>query len=171
METEQKETKEQQKKEESKQFLVDLSQMSKEEFDTKRHKKRVKGLRGKKKLMVEALIAKLGIITDACRLVGIERKTHYRWLESDPKYKEATKDADIVLKDFGEKALIQIMSEKNPQAILHFNKTKNRDRGYGDQLSLEHSGQITNKIDKIEVEVIRTNETQNETQNKDNENL
>ena len=36
-----------------------------------------------KKRMIEALISSLGIVTPACRAVGISRWTHYRWLRED----------------------------------------------------------------------------------------
>jgi hypothetical protein len=164
MGTEEKDTEVKQKSEESEQFLTDFAQMVKEEFSTKRHKDRVKGLRGRKKLMVEALISKFGIVSDACRSINLPHRTHYNWLNDDPIYKEACKGADLVLKDLGEKALIGLIAEKNPQAVLHFNKTKNRDRGYGEHLTTEEVG---NKEQKIILEIVHTNDTKN----KDNESL
>jgi hypothetical protein len=158
MGTQQNPTKNSLKNKENFQFLTDIAQGIKEEFRTKSHKKRVKGLRGRKKLMVDALISKLGIVSDACRVTGVPRRTHYQWLKDDQKYKEATEDAEQVLKDIGEKALIGLIIEKNPQAVLHFNKTKNRDRGYGDHITQEEVGEKKNKIDKIEVEICKTRE-------------
>jgi hypothetical protein len=146
------------KKNENSQFLTDIAQGIKEEFRTKSHKKRVKGLRGRKKLMIDALISKLGIVSDACRVTGVPRRTHYQWLKDDPKYREATEDGEQVLKDIGEKALIGLIIEKNPQAVLHFNKTKNRDRGYGDHITKEEIGEKINKVDKIELRVCKTRE-------------
>ncbi|MFW5847103.1 MAG: hypothetical protein ACOCUU_03015 [Nanoarchaeota archaeon] len=146
------------KADENQQFLTDIAQGIKEEFRTKSHKKRVKGLKGRKKLMVEALISKLGIVSDACKVTGVPRRTHYQWLKDDPRYKEATEDAEQVLKDIGEKALIGLLIEKNPSAVLHFNKTKNRDRGYGDHITQEEVGEKMNKIDKIELRVCKTRE-------------
>ena len=36
--------------------------------------------------MLEALEQTLGVVTTACKMVGIERKTHYNWLEKDEDY-------------------------------------------------------------------------------------
>jgi transcriptional regulator of acetoin/glycerol metabolism len=39
-----------------------------------------------KKAMIEALEQSLGIVTTACKKVGINRKTHYDWLKTDEDY-------------------------------------------------------------------------------------
>lgn len=142
------------KEDQNTQFLSDMAQAIKEEVKTKSYKKKVKGLRGRKKLMVEALISSYGIISDACRKTGVPRQTHYQWLKDDSRYKEACQHSEQVLKDLGEKALLGLLVEKNPQAVIHFNKTKNRDRGYGDYIQTE---EMNNKPRKIELEIINTN--------------
>ena len=42
-----------------------------------------------KKAMIEALEQSLGIVTTACKKVGINRKTHYDWLKNDEDYAAA----------------------------------------------------------------------------------
>lgn len=163
METEQKEEETNKKVNENEQFLTDFAEMVNKELVTTRHKKRVKGLRGRKKLFVGALIKKLGIITDTCETIGVDRNTYYYWCNTDPQFKEACKDAQEVLKDLGEKALISLLVERNPMIVWNFNKTKNRDRGYGEHIVTEEVGK---KDQKITLEIINTNDS-----HKDNENL
>ena len=33
--------------------------------------------------MLEALEKTLGVVTSACKIVGIDRTTHYQWLKDD----------------------------------------------------------------------------------------
>jgi len=103
----------------------------------------------KKKLMAEALNVNLGIVSMACRQVGISRDTHYRWLKEDPKYKKYLEDAHFNQKDFGEHALMKLVREGNASAVLFFNKTINKDRGYIEKQEIEHS---TSGV-KIEVSI------------------
>ena len=39
----------------------------------------------RKKAMIGALQKSLGVVTTACKVVGIDRQTHYNWLETDTK--------------------------------------------------------------------------------------
>jgi len=41
----------------------------------------------KKTAMLKALESTLGVVTSACEIVGIDRTTHYRWLQEDEDYK------------------------------------------------------------------------------------
>jgi hypothetical protein len=91
----------------------------------------------KKQEMLIALEKSLGIITPACKAVGIARQTHYRWLEEDELYKRLVKDVQMTKRDFNESALYQLVQKGNVQATLYANRI-NKDRGYSD--SLEHTG-------------------------------
>lgn len=95
----------------------------------------------KKKLMITSLGSQLGIVTIACKQVGIHRDTHYTWMKEDEKYKKDVEDVIYSLKDFGENALLKLMKNEHPGAIIFFNKTKNKDRGYFEKQELEHSGE------------------------------
>ena len=54
----------------------------------------------RKKAMIAALESTLGIVTEACVKVGIERKTHYNWYELDAGYKEEVDELKNVSHDF-----------------------------------------------------------------------
>ena len=74
------------------------------------HKKHEKGLKGRKKAMVEALGRHLGIVTSAAQELGITRELHYRWLKSDPIYKEAIEALEERKEDVIEKAFLNARS-------------------------------------------------------------
>jgi len=92
--------------------------------------KKLKALRGKKKLMYEALRSQLGVVTSACKLVGISRQTHYRWLREDENYKAWVEQIPDITLDFAETALLKQIKEGNTTAIIFYLKTKGKQRGY-----------------------------------------
>ena len=61
----------------------------------------------KKRAMVEALEKTMGIVSPACKLVGIHRATHYRWINEDPEYKKEVDIFKYVDLDYAESKLIK----------------------------------------------------------------
>ena len=135
-------------------------------------------LKKKQKLMIEALKSQLGVITAAINQVGIARQTHYNWINECPEYKQAVDEAELILKDFGENSLFKLMKEGNPAAVIFFNKTKNKDRGYVEKQEIEHSTgnegikiQLVEMSDKEVEDVKRSKEVKTEQESdKSNEN-
>ena len=122
----------------------------KEGVNIKPFKQRKTTTAQKKEYMIEVLGNQLGIVMVACKQVGISRKTHYQWLKKDPKYVEAVANAKLDTKDIGEHYLLKLMKEGNQAATIFFNKTQNKDRGYGDHVEMEHSGKVeTNTFNLI----------------------
>ena len=72
----------------------------------------------KKRAMIEALEKSLGVVTTAAKMVGIERTTHYKWMQVDKDYKEKVDDVQNVVLDFAESALHQMVQDHNPAATL-----------------------------------------------------
>lgn len=107
----------------------------------------------KKKAMIEALEKSLGIVTTSCRIVGISRETHYRWMRTDEKYKASVDSiADIAL-DFAESQLHQQIRDKDTTATIFYLKTKGKKRGYVERYEQEVSGvaggSIVLKLDNV----------------------
>ena len=102
----------------------------------------------KKQEMLIALEKSLGIITPACKAVGIARQTHYRWLEEDDLYKRLVKDVQMTKRDFTESAVYQLVQKGNVQATLYANRI-NKDRGYSE--SVEVSGREGEPIKWVEI--------------------
>jgi len=102
-----------------------------------------------KKAMVAALEKSLGIVTIACKEVGISRQTHYDWYNKDASYRKSVDDLSDVALDFAESMLHKQIQEKDTTATIFFLKCKGKKRGYVERSELEHSGIPT----KISVEV------------------
>lgn len=102
-----------------------------------------------KKLVLEALEAYHGIISDACRKVGISRQAYYDWLKNDPEFKAAADEIGETAIDFVEGKLFEkingvLASTKDDEdgepvvykippsdvAITFFMRTKAKKRGY-----------------------------------------
>jgi hypothetical protein len=84
----------------------------------------------KKEAMLKALESSLGIVTTACKSVGIDRKTHYRWLNEDEEYANAVNGLTDVTLDFAESQLHKKIMEGDTTATIFFLKTKGKKRGY-----------------------------------------
>jgi hypothetical protein len=95
-----------------------------------------------KKNMIEALEKSLGIVTTACKMVGMSRETHYRWLREDEEYKEAVDGiADLTL-DFVESNLHKQIEKGEVSSTIFYLKTKGKKRGYIEKQEIEHSGNM-----------------------------
>lgn len=98
-----------------------------------------------KKLLLEALERSLGIVTPACKEVGISRNQFYIYYKEDPEFKAAVDDIDEITLDFVENQLLRKIKEGENQAIMFYMKYKARKRGYTEKLDIEHSGEIVLK--------------------------
>ena len=83
-----------------------------------------------KKAMIEALEKSLGIVTTACKSVGIDRGTHYNWMKSDEDYAAAVLSIEDMTIDFAESQLHKQIKEGNSTSTIFFLKTKAKKRGY-----------------------------------------
>lgn len=89
-----------------------------------------------KKAMIEALEKSLGIVTTACKQVGIARVTHYEWLKDDPEYKASVESiADLAL-DFAESQLHKQIQNGEVSSTIFYLKTKGKKRGYVERQEL-----------------------------------
>jgi hypothetical protein len=95
-----------------------------------------------KKAMIEALEKSLGIVTTACKMVGIARSTHYLWISTDEAYKEAVDGvADLTL-DFVESQLHKQIQKGEVTSTIFYLKTKGKKRGFIEKQEIEHSGNM-----------------------------
>lgn len=102
-----------------------------------------------KKAMIDALEKTLGIVTTACRIVGIARSTHYEWYNSDPDYRAAVDSISDICLDVAESKLFKKINEdEDITAIIFYLKTKGKKRGYGyvDKYGLVMDGELLIKF-------------------------
>ena len=95
----------------------------------------------KKRLMIDAMEKALGIVTSACKSVGISRETHYRWLREDKDYKDAISDIRDIAIDFAESSLHRQIKDGNTAATIFYLKTQGKKRGYIEKQEIENTGQ------------------------------
>lgn len=93
----------------------------------------------KKRMMIQALEATLGVVAPAIRMAKIHRRDHYDWLKKDPKYAEAVEDQMERTLDFAETNLYKQIESGQVQATIFFLKTKGKHRGYVEQTTIDHT--------------------------------
>ena len=112
----------------------------------------------KKKALIQALEASLGVITQACKKTGIPRSSYYKWYNEDLAFKQEVDDIQNIAIDFVESQLFQQIKEGNTTATIFFLKAKAKARGYIERQEIEHSGQIRN----VNVTINKNTEEENE---------
>lgn len=100
----------------------------------------------KKAEMIKALEQSLGVVTTACKKVGINRQTHYNWYYKDEEYKRACDDLKDVTLDFAENHLHKAIQEGNITAIIFLLKTLGKKRGYVERQEIQHDSTIESKL-------------------------
>jgi hypothetical protein len=83
-----------------------------------------------KKALVEALEQSLGVVTTACKRVGINRTTFYKYYKQDKAFRDAVDDIGEVAIDFVESQLFKQIKSGNTASIIFYLKTKAKNRGY-----------------------------------------
>ena len=112
-----------------------------------------------KKALIDALEKSLGVVTTACKIVGIDRTTFYRYLKDDQDFAKMVQEIENVTLDFVESQLHKQIKENSTAATIFFLKTKGKKRGYIERQEIDHTTQgeaIGSSIDlsKLSTEVL-----------------
>lgn len=83
-----------------------------------------------KKQLVLAMEKSLGVITTACKSVGIARSTFYEWYNSDIDFKNDIDDIKEVATDYVVSKLFEQIKNNNHVSTIFYLKTKGKDRGF-----------------------------------------
>jgi hypothetical protein len=97
----------------------------------------------KKDAMLTAMEKAFGIVSVACKHIGIDRSTYYGWLKDDPEFKSRIDEIENVTLDFAESKLHNLIQNNNVPATIFFLKTKGRKRGYIETQEVKFDNQIT----------------------------
>lgn len=100
----------------------------------------------RQELFVYALANSSYDLSSACRMVGIRRDQLAKW-RHDLGFMQLLEEIKWHKKNFFESALVQLVEERHPGAVMFVNRTLNADRGYSEKLQVEHTGAIQNEID------------------------
>ena len=92
-----------------------------------------------KKALLEALEKSLGVVTAACKSIGIGRTTFYQYIKDDAEFAEAVKEIENVALDYTESQLFKQIKEGVPSCIIFYLKTKGKHRGYIEKTELDLS--------------------------------
>ena len=97
---------------------------------------------------LEALKQSAGLITQACRKVGIgSRQTILNWRQKDPKFdeacKEAEKEACEMALDQAEGALMRNIQAGDTKAIRFYLQCKGKSRGYDLRQEIDRNATVT----------------------------
>ena len=110
-----------------------------------------------KKAMIQALEKSLGVVTTACKQVGVSRDTHYRWMSDDEDYKAGVDSLSDVALDFVESQLFKKIKGGDTTAMIFFLKTKGKKRGYVEKTQHEHTGEMG--LPTLKVEIVKPDES------------
>jgi hypothetical protein len=116
----------------------------------------------KKREILEALEKSLGIVTTACKQVGINRDTYYEWLKKDKEFKRKVKELQNVALDFAESHLHKQIAKGNPLSTMFYLKCKGKKRGYIEQQEVKVTGNMKFTADFGESSTIHTTQESEE---------
>lgn len=105
----------------------------------------------KKEQMLETLRKNGGNVQKSADAVGIGRRTHYDWMESDVNYKNAVEDIAESCLDNAEDVLQTAIRNGDMTATIFYLKTKGKKRGYSEKIEYEGKQQTEINVAKLNV--------------------
>jgi hypothetical protein len=78
----------------------------------------------------------------ARRRANITKITLNDWIRNEPGFKDLIEEMHENKQNFAEEALMKLVAKGDPNAVIFVNKTLNKDRGYADKQTIEHTGTI-----------------------------
>lgn len=98
-----------------------------------------------KKQLLKALEKSMGIVTNACKIVKLDRSTFYRYYNEDEQFASDVDSMQDYVLDFAESKLLENIKDKKETSIIFYLKTKGKKRGYIEKKETD----ITTGGDKI----------------------
>lgn len=102
-----------------------------------------------KKLLLQSLEKNLGIVTPACKEIGLSRDRFYVYYNEDEEFKKAVDDIQNIQLDFVENQLFKKIQEGSEKSILFYMRFRGKKRGYNDSVDITTGGQNLNDIKVI----------------------
>ena len=103
-------------------------------------KKQTNKVKIHKAQLLIALEKSLGIVTSACKEVGLSRNTYYNYYENDDEFSAAVDAIGDITLDFAENQLFKKIKEGSERSILFYIKYKGKARGYNASLDITSGG-------------------------------
>lgn len=111
-----------------------------------------------KKALLDALEKSLGIVTTACKIVGIDRSTFYKYVKEDEEFAKQVKDVEDVVLDFVESQLHKQIKEGNTTATIFHLKTKGKKRGFIEKIQIENQQTEQSFEERVDLSKLSTDE-------------
>lgn len=103
-----------------------------------------------KKAIIEALEKSLGVVTTACKNVGIGRTTFYEWMKDDQEFEQEVNEIQNIALDFAESQLHKQIGDGSTAATIFYLKTKGKKRGYIERQEITGADGMPNNF-KVEI--------------------
>lgn len=92
----------------------------------------------KKKEIVAEIIRQKGFKGLACTAIGLNPRTFRQWMAEDAEFRQAVDDAVEIAREYrdemAEKALYDLVEAKDTTAVIFYNKTRNKHKGYTERM-------------------------------------
>ncbi len=111
-----------------------------------------KPIRVRQELFVHAMVTRGFNPSEAMRLIGVSQSQVSKW-GKDPAFRALLDEIHFHKKNFFEHALVDLVDQKNPFAVMFVNRTINADRGYSEKIKVEHSVDNGFSLDDLELDV------------------
>jgi len=115
-------------------------------------------IRHVKKSLINSLEKSMGVVTNACKNVGIHRSTFYEYYNNDPEFKKEVNDIGNVALDFTESKMFEQIRDGNTSLIKFYLATKGKKRGYVERQEI--TGSDGEKLFEIKIIDTRKDEEQ-----------
>lgn len=105
-------------------------------------------------MWMQAMLANGLNASEACRITGVGYYTVKNSWEKDEYFRNLLDEIKFHRKEFYESHLMNLVKYRDPSATIFANRTLNRDRGYGDQIDVVHSGNVsmsTINVDELDL--------------------
>jgi hypothetical protein len=107
-----------------------------------------------KKRLLKALEKTLGNVSNACKIVDLDRTTFYRYYNEDEEFADEVDNLKDMALDYVESKLFENIKQKKETSIIFYLKTQGRKRGYNERLEIEaetkHKGGVNITFGDIE---------------------
>jgi|TARA_R100000951_G_C2637095_1_gene179656 hypothetical protein len=103
-----------------------------------------------KKAIIDALEKSLGVVTTACKNVGIGRTTFYEWMKDDQEFEQEVNEIQNIALDFAESQLHKQIGDGSTAATIFYLKTKGKKRGYIERQEITGADGMPNNF-KVEI--------------------
>jgi len=104
-----------------------------------------------KEMLLKALEKSLGIVSAACKDVGLSRDTFYDYYKKDEEFKRKVDELNEFTLDFVESQLMKKIKEGSEKSIQFYMRYKAKKRGYTDSIDITTNG---DSITDVNVRII-----------------